>query len=65
MVNLQKIEIESLKDCSDIILGKIHSEVLENCNFLVFAIFSTGSWQPSWIAQPLKIESTPFAGHSD
>ena len=34
----------------DIILVQIHSGVLENCHFHVFAISSNSSQRPSWTA---------------
>ena len=53
------------KDCFDTVLYQIHSEILENSHFRIFAIFSNGSRRPSWTAQSHKFEKTPFADHSD
>ena len=47
----EKIVITSCKKSFDIILVQIHSEVLDNCQFHVFAMFSNGSQGPSRIAQ--------------
>ena len=54
-----------MKDTYDTILDQIHSEVLENYHFHVFAIFSNSSQRPSWIAQWHKFKRTLFAEYSE
>ena len=66
----EKLEIVmgSCEDSSDIILVQIHSEVVENCHFHVFAFFFFffyDSQQPSCIAQSHKVGRTSFADPSD
>ena len=49
-----KNRIALCPDRSGTALVRIKSEVLENCHFYDFAIFSNCSRRPSWLAQPKK-----------
>ena len=61
-----KILIASQKDTSDIILALIQSEILQNCHFHDFAIFSNSCQRPSWIARWHTFgRTTLFADNSD
>ena len=61
----EKILIASCEDSSDIRLAQIHSGVLKNCHFHVFAVFGNSRRQPSCIAQWYEVERTPSTDHSD
>ena len=65
MPNCKKIKIALHKKHSATSWINFNQGFWRYCHFHVYAIFSNGSWRPSWIIDLHKLETVSFRDHCD